>query len=218
MKSMREGHFIVLEGVDGAGTTTQSRRLSETLLASGREAHVTAEPSRGPTGMLLREVLAGRIVVPGSSGPRAPSWSTLALLFAADRLDHLESEVLPQISRGITVICDRYYHSSVAYQSCTGGGSARDIEWIKQINSYARRPDLTMVLDVSPQVAFERRSDRASREIFDQPKLQHDLCEFYRGLERHFPDERIVHVNAEAPFDEVAREILARAEASGGNA
>jgi dTMP kinase len=209
---MKQGLFIVLEGVDGAGTTTQSHRLRETLQARGLTAQVTQEPSHGPVGLLLRLVLSRRIIVPQAGGSIPPSWSTLALMFAADRLDHLEAEVIPLLTAGVSVICDRYYHSSIAYQSCTGGSSARDIQWIKEINSRARRPDLTIVLDVSPEVARERRRQRGNTELFDHANLQGDLCSFYRDLERHFAQEFIVHVNADQSFDEVVRAISEEVE------
>lgn len=209
---MKEGLLIVLEGVDGAGTTTQSRRLQETLQDKGIEAHVTQEPSSGPVGMLLRLVLSGRVVVPlaGAAGP--PSWSTLALMFAADRLDHLEAEVLPLLKNGVTVISDRYYHSSIAYQSCTGGSSAQDLQWIKEINSRARPPDLTIVLDVSPEVALDRRRTRASTELYDQMQLQRALCAFYRELGRYIEREPIAYIDGNAAFEEVANAVFAQVE------
>jgi dTMP kinase len=209
---MKEGLFIVLEGVDGAGTTTQSLRLQEKLQAKGVAAQVTQEPSKGPVGMLLRLVLSGRIVVPLAGAPGAPSWTTLALMFAADRMDHLEAEVLPLLKSGVTVISDRYYHSSIAYQSCTGGSSVQDLHWIKEINSYARRPDLSIVLDVSPEVALDRRRARGSAELYDQIQLQRDLCAFYRELGRYLERERIVSVDGNASFEEVANAVFAEVE------
>ena len=209
---MKQGLLIVLEGVDGAGTTTQSRRLQERLQMLGVAAEVTQEPSDGPMGMLLRLVLSGRLRSPTAGASGAPSWSTLALLFAADRLDHLETEVLPRLRGGSHVICDRYYHSSIAYQSCTGGRSAADRHWIGEINSRARRPDLTIVLDVSPKVALARRSQRANAEIYDRPALQKALCAFYRELERHIPSEPIVHVDGDLDLEIVAEAIWAQVE------
>src|SRR5690606_18811113 len=119
---MIEGLFIVLEGVDGAGTTTHTKLLADALRARGLPVHTTREPSDGPVGVQIRQILTGRLVVPGINGPRPPSWSTMALLFAADRMDHVEASITPNLMDGVTVISDRYYHSSVAYQSITGGG------------------------------------------------------------------------------------------------
>jgi dTMP kinase len=205
---MREGLFIVLEGVDGAGTTTHTERLHGALRRA-IPVRSTREPTGGPIGSLLRQALTGRLVTPGAFGPRAPDWGTMALLFAADRLDHLEAEILPMLREGITVISDRYYHSSVAYQSLTAGVDEREsIAWIRELNRYARRPDLTLVLDVPAQVAEERRRKRGGREIFDDEALQARLGEFYTHLEDHFAGERIVHVNADDSIERVAAAIF----------
>lgn len=204
---MEQGSFIVLEGVDGAGTTTHTRELGRLLKSRGVAFHTTAEPSGGPIGSLLRQTLTGRMLMSAPGGEHAPTWSTMALLFAADRLDHCDSEVLPQLREGVTVISDRYYHSSVAYQSVTGGG-IEAIAWIRELNRYARRPDLTIVLDVSPELAAERRgSRRGNAEMFDADDIQCELCAFYATLEMHFPNERIVHVDAAGTIDEVRERI-----------
>lgn len=206
---MEQGTFIVLEGVDGAGTTTHTRELGQRLKLRGITTLLTAEPSGGPIGALLRQTLTGRMVmsVPPGGAARPPAWSTMALLFAADRLDHCESEILPQLREGVTVVSDRYYHSSVAYQSVTGGGP-NAIGWIRDLNRFARRPDLTIVLDVPAEVAAERRGRRrGNAEIFDADDIQRALCAFYRTLEQHFPDERIVHVDAVGTVEEVRERI-----------
>ena len=209
----REGHFIVLEGIDGSGTTTQCLRLAELLREKGRRVHLTGEPSKGPVGVLLRQVLSGRVVVPTPDGPRPPCFRTMALLFAADRLDHLQAEVVPQLSAGVTVVCDRYYHSTLAYQWCTGNASPETLRWIIETNRFARRPDLTVVLDVSADMASERRRLREASEIYENDDLQRKLCAFYREIETHLVDERIEHVDAERSFEEVAEAIAAAARA-----
>lgn len=116
---MIEGLFIVIEGIDGSGSTTQVRRLCDAFRARGLPSHATREPSDGPFGTQIRQILRGRIVVRGIHGSRPPSSSTMALLFAADRMDHLESEIIPNLVDGVTVLCDRYYYSSIAYQSAS---------------------------------------------------------------------------------------------------
>lgn len=206
---MIEGLFIVLEGVDGAGTTTHTRLLASTLGDRGLPIRTTREPSDGPIGVQIRQFLTGRLVVPGLQGPRPPSWTTMALLFAADRMDHVESTILPNLNDGVTVLSDRYYHSSVAYQSITGGGDAETVAWVKSINQHARRPDLTIVLDVTPEVSAKRRMERnIGREIFDDGDLQAQLARFYREIDQHFPDEKIVHVDSNRPHAEVAADVL----------
>lgn len=206
---MIEGLFIVLEGVDGAGTTTHTKLLADALRGRGLPVHTTREPSDGPIGVQIRQILTGRLVVPGINGPRPPSWSTMALLFAADRMDHVEASITPNLMDGVTVISDRYYHSSVAYQSITGGGDAETIAWVKEINKHARRPDLTIVLDVPDDVAEKRRLSRsAGREMFDDRELQSQLAGFYRRFADHFPDERLVFVRGDRDLDAVAADVL----------
>lgn len=207
---MIEGLFIVLEGVDGAGTTTHTALLKKALRAKGLPVTVTREPSDGPVGVLIRQILTGRVVVPGISGSRPSSWSTMALLFAADRMDHIEATIHPNLMDGVTVLSDRYDFSSVAYQSVTAGVDRATVKWVREINAHARRPDLTIVLDVDPQEAARRRSERSlGREIYDGQELQVLLGEFYRDIEQWFPDDNVVHVDANRTIEEVASDVLA---------
>jgi dTMP kinase len=211
--SMIEGHFIVLEGIDGAGTTTQVDLLARALRKRGLPVHNTREPSDGPVGTLIRQVLQGRVVVPGVSGPRPPSWATMALLFAADRVDHLDAEVVPNLLDGVTVLSDRYDYSSAAYQSADASTPGA-LDWIKTLNARARRPDLTIVLDVKPSVAAKRRHERAGRpELYDDAELQERLAQFYGTLEKHYPGERIVHLDGEREVDAVHADVCARVDA-----
>lgn len=205
---MIEGLFIALEGVDGAGTTTHTQILMERMRARGLPTHSTREPSDGPIGTMIRQILSGRLVVPGVSGPRPPSWTTMALLFAADRTDHVEAEIVPNLMDGVTVISDRYVHSSVAYQSLSSGGGEDAIRWVREINAEARRPDLTIVLDVSAETASSRRDDRGGRaELYEYEELQLSLAEFYVNIEKHFPGENIVHVDANGSIEDVAEGV-----------
>ena len=207
---MIEGLFIVLEGVDGAGTTTHTGLLADTLRGRGLPVTATREPSDGPVGGMIRQILSGRVVVPGISGNRPSSWSTMALLFAADRLDHLEATVHPNLMDGVTVLSDRYDYSSVAYQSITGGGEPETVDWVRTINQHARRPDLTIVLDVSPEEAGRRRDERdTGREIYDGAELQTMLGAFYRDIEKHFPADNVVHIDGMRSVEEVAEDVHA---------
>jgi len=211
---MSAGLFIVIEGVDGAGTTTQVAQLTAALRQRGRSARETREPSIGPIGALLRQCLTGRFVTPGPSGPTAPNWQTMALLFAADRLDHVAVEIDPLLEQGVCVISDRYYHSSVAYQALTGTGDrAQAIAWIRELNGHARKPDLTIVLDVSAAQTAERRRQRGGVELYDADELQARLVDFYARLDQHFPGEAIVHVPGAAGIDAVAAAVLAECDA-----
>ena len=193
---------MVLEGIDGSGTTTQVARLADRLRGQGVLVRSTREPSDGPVGVLVRQVLTGRVVVPGG---RAPGWATMALLFAADRMDHVESEIEPFVAQGGIVLSDRYDASSLAYQSVSSGGSAKEaVEWIRSLNRYVRRPDLTIVLDIAPEVAAERCKTRGDvAQLYDQNEVQRALAEFYRELAKHMPNDRVVVVDASGSVDDV---------------
>jgi dTMP kinase len=151
------GCFVVLEGLDGAGTTTQCAAIARVFRAGGREVLVTNEPSTGPIGTLIRQALTGRLGLPGQAGPLTQE--TLALLFAADRVDHLAADIEPALARGALVLSDRYLLSSLAYQGVNVG-----FDWVSELNSRALRPDLTLFLAVDPAIASTRRKVRGGRE------------------------------------------------------
>ncbi|MDH3199733.1 MAG: dTMP kinase [Myxococcales bacterium] len=214
---MIEGQFIVIEGIDGSGTTTQCVRLGDRLTAKGLPVHITREPSDGPVGMLIRQVLTGRIVVPGHHGAHPSSWATMAALFAADRLDHLEAEIVPNLSDGVSIICDRYDYSSVAYQTVSSGGGANAARWVRELNRQARRPDLALVLDVRPEVAAGRRGSRSgSPELYETDAMQAELAAFYSTIDELFPDDRIRHIDANHDIEGVAEAIWAEVAALRG--
>jgi dTMP kinase len=157
---------------------------------------------------VIRQFLSGRLVVKGMSGPRPPRWPTMALLFAADRVDHLETEILPNLADGITVLCDRYVFSSLVYQTETSGDFA-NLAWIENLNKLAPRPDLTIVLDVQAPTAAKRRQGRRDMEqIYDDLELQERLTRRYRELPTRFPGERIEIVSGEASPQDVHRTCL----------
>ena len=210
---MTTGRFVVLEGIDGAGTTTQTQRLATRLRRESVPVRTTREPSDGPIGALIRQVLTGRIVVPDG---RAPGWATMALLFAADRMDHVETEIEPFVNSGGVIISDRYDASSLAYQSVTSGtASAGAVEWIRTLNRHARRPDLTIVLDVPSDVAATRRAQRGeAAQLYEQNEVQRQLAAFYKDLAAHLPNDRVTVIDALAPIDEVHARIVAAYEAA----
>lgn len=163
------GLFLVLEGIDGSGTTSQKARLLGWLAARGRAAHGTAEPSTGPVGKLVRTMLAA------DGEPVDPH--ALALLFAADRRDHLAREIVPHLTAGAVVVCDRYVLSSLTYQ--TAAGVPREV--VAEANRGVRTPDLTLLLDVPGHVAAERRQRRAGTvEIYDDAAVQERVAATYR--------------------------------------
>jgi dTMP kinase len=197
------GAFIALEGIDGSGTTTHASRLVAALRQSGICVELTCEPSPGPVGMLLRQML-------GAVGdqPRA-GWAALALLFAADRAQHVEATILPALERGCWVVSDRYVLSSLVYQTTDAAQDETALSWVTALNSRVPRPDLTLVLDVCPEVAEERRSLRAAaREIFDDSATQQRLARAYAAAEQLVPGDRLVHIDAEGAVEQVAARIL----------
>jgi len=212
-----DGHFIVIEGIDGSGTTTQCALLADRLTENGLPVHTTREPSDGPIGVLIRQVLTGRVVVSGRQGARPFNWATMATLFAADRLDHLEAEVMPNLTDGVTVICDRYDHSSVAYQTVSGGGGEDISSWVRELNRHAKRPNLTLVLEVDPAAAASRRETRSgSPELYEVDEMQVELAEFYRKIDQLFPNDTIRHIDANCGIEAVAEAIWAEVMALRG--
>src|SRR3954470_11643587 len=146
------GRFIVFEGLDGAGTTTQAKLLADRLQKQGRIVYLAHQPSEGPVGQLIRQILAGRAATTQADGKLGMvDERVMALLFAADRLDHLGSQIEPRLARGEDVILDRYTLSSLAYQ-----GASVSHEFIQTANRWARRPDLTLFLYVPSGIALDR--------------------------------------------------------------
>jgi dTMP kinase len=200
---MIDGHFIVLEGIDGAGTSTQAEALKQRFNAMGLAVHVTAEPSGGPVGAMIRQVLSGRLVTRFHEAVRPLGWKIMSLLFAADRLDHLDSEILPNLQEGVNVVCDRYVYSSLVYQSTSAEGDD-PTAWITEINRYVKKPDLVLYLKVDPQTAKERCLARDSRlEIFDDPVFQKRLAGNYERLAEEASDVNIITIDGDESIDQV---------------
>jgi len=149
---MPRGLFIVLEGVDGAGSTTQTRLLTDFLIQQGLPAIATKEPTEGRIGQVIRTYLKSKVLHP----------SIDALLFAADRMEHLETVVKPALERGEHVISDRYIESTLAYQSADGV----EIGWIEIVNRFAIKPDQVIILDINPATSLNRKHATA-RERFE---------------------------------------------------
>ncbi len=162
---MYQGKFVVVEGLDGSGGTTQASLLRQYLQKLGHEAYLTKEPTDGPAGAMLRLALEKRLVYRSeSSGGGSLADVTLALLFAADRMDHLFNDVVPKLELGIAVVSDRYYLSSYAYQ-----GDAADLDWLRQINAKCVQPDLTIFLDVPVEICLKRmQRERWEVHIFEE--------------------------------------------------
>lgn len=204
--------FLVIEGLDGSGTTTQCAAVAGALRQQGRAVSTSYEPSSGPVGTLIRQVLTGRLVVPADDGgsPRPLGRQTMALLFAADRLDHLEAQVEPALARGEVAISDRYYHSSFAYQGDVEGELDPDYLWVEELNSRARSPDLTVYLEATAELCLSRLGDRGRPELYETEqkltRLEHRYEEVMTRLERR--GEEIFRVDASLPAEEITRQIV----------
>ncbi len=215
MRRARGGRFLVLEGLDGAGTTTQSQRLADWLRARGRRVHLTAEPSRGPVGSLVRQVLSRRLLGAGQGRFDA---AALARLFAADRLDHVASEVSPLLARGQDVVSDRFTLSSLAYQAAAlaeagiRAGRAGPMRWVEELNRLARAPDLTVFLDIEPEAALRRRrAASADPDLFEVTAFQRRVArEYRRALARaRALGQRVAVVDGRPGAAEVAAAVAA---------
>lgn len=205
---MKQGRFFVVEGIDGSGTTTQAALLAEALRAREHEVVLTHEPTERAVGTQIRAALQRRLTLPSGEPVSLPP-ASLALLFAADRLDHLANVVEPALGRGAIVVSDRYLLSSLVYQSATDPSGAAALEWLRAINDRARTPDLTIVLDLPAAVAETRRRLRGGpEEIFEQRNLQERLATLYAQAERLVPEAPLAHVPADKSKEEVQAAVL----------
>lgn len=192
--------FIALEGLDGAGTTTQIARLATRLRAQGHTVQVTRQPSDGPIGTLTRSALRREW---GADGQRIPA-DALALLFAADRLHHVADVVAPALARGEVVLTDRYVHSSLAYQ-----GAECDIAWVSSLNAKARVADLVVFVEVPVEVCLDRISSRGdARELFEERGALEATAARYEAAFR-LRDEPVCRVDGTADRDAVEAAIWA---------
>ncbi len=223
---MAQGYFIAIEGADGSGQSTQLELLAGWFRARGQVVHLTKEPSGGPIGLLLRLALTHRLGAPGGASslpgdtPSTPGdmastpgdmafrpldEATMALLFAADRMDHLACEVAPRLDSGITVLCDRYTLSTYAYQ-----GLAVDDAWLRALNARARVPDLTIYIDVPAEVSVARMSGRGSVERYERLEtLRRVRANFLRLVPAlQAGGQRIAVVDGTAAIDAVHAAIV----------
>ncbi len=192
MKKEWRGLFVSIEGIDGAGLTTQTMILADRIRSLGKEVLVTKEPTSGPIGRIIRRVLSGEL-------EHEPCM--LALLFAADRAHHFSSEILPALLEGRVVISDRYVLSSLAYQ-----GLFLPVSWVKEVNSCAPHPDICILIDVDESIARERIEKRGNRrEIFERKGDAELIRQNYLKIAEEFPWVEIV--DGRGSIDQVANLI-----------
>ena len=186
------GFFIVLEGIDGCGKTVHSKALCEALKKLSYDVAYTTEPSESQIGRLIElEFLQKAKVSP----------QVEALLFAADRFDHLTFEVLPMLNANKIVVSDRYVYSSLAYQ----GAQGLKLDWIREVNYFATKPNLALYLDVPAEVGLSRKRGRS---VLEKLELEKKVREIYLSL---VESGELIKVDSNRSLDIVRKEVLALA-------
>ena len=195
--------FIVVEGLDGTGKTTQIKILAEYIRAKGKDVEITAEPTAHPTGKLIRKILSGDV--------KTTPWS-LAALFLSDRIVHNTSEdgIEMLLAEGKTVISDRYYYSTFAYQ-----GHETDLTWAMDMHfncPEVRKPDLVLFLTMSPEKCVERiranRPDEAIEIYENVESLTKISRQFDTVFEKLKDRENIIYIDADGTIEEVSQRLF----------
>jgi len=200
------GIFVVMEGIDGAGKSTQAKLLAKWFEKKGYEVILTKEPTDTAFGKLIRKL----VLTGGKEGiidGARISHEAEALLFAADRAEHVHKLIKPSLESGKVVISDRYFYSSLAYQWARG----LDLQWLIDLNRFAVRPDLAILLDLPVKESMRRINGRSIKTEFDKiVELQRKVRENYLKLAEMFPEMRIV--NAQNSIEDVHRDIVSLVE------
>ncbi len=175
--------FIVFEGIDGSGKSTLIKNIAEKLESVNEKVHITSEPTSFNVGKEIRTLLK-------SGSDSDASHRIMALLFAADRLNHIENDVFPAVKRGKIVLCDRYKLSSMAYQSVRN-----EMSWVESLNKFAVNPDLTFFISVSVDNALKRIDSRLeTREIFEKRDFLEKIDANYDFLIKKYKREMSVEI------------------------
>lgn len=185
------GFFICVEGLDGCGKTTQTKLLVRRLRRKRYDAIYTAEPSRGKIGKFIKRHCL--------HGEKRVSSIIEALLFAADRFEHVEDVIVPAIGKGKIVVSDRYVYSSLAYQ----GAAGLDLEWIEKVNEHAIHPDLAFFIDVKPEIVVKRLKPKKS--VMENLQTQQKVREVYM---KFVENGELVKIDGNGSVQEVAESIL----------
>lgn len=187
-----KGKFISIEGIDGCGKSTHAKLLMRWLRSHGRKVVITDEPTNDVIGRVIKRVLRGELKLPIAAE---------ALLFAADRVQHISDVIEPALKAGKVVLNERYVYSSLAYQSARG----LPMNWISSINKYVLRPDLGILIDVPAKIAFARiKSSRRLDEFERNPRLQQRVRRNYLRIAKR---EGLKIVNGTRSRDEVQAKI-----------
>lgn len=196
------GLFLTFEGIDGSGKSTQARRLAEHLRGLGHDVVLTREPGGSPGAEEIR-----RLVLEGD--PDRWSAETEILLFTAARRDHLERTILPALAAGKVVICDRFADSTRMYQGLSRGDLRALVDQLHQL-MIGREPDLTMLIDMDPDIGLSRAKARqGTEERFEDfgPELQHKMRAGFLSLAQEFPD-RFRVVDGGQGMDAITEELV----------
>jgi dTMP kinase len=190
------GRFVVFEGGDGSGKSTQAARLAPWLRNRGLTVCETFEPGAGATGAVIRELLL--------NGPEAVTPITEALLMAADRAEHVATEIEPALARGEWVVCDRYVPSSLVYQGVVRGLGVERVGRLSEVATQGLTPDLVLVLDVADDVA-------AARQGVERDRLEREGAAFHAAVRRAYrelaPEHGWVVIDGDGGVDDVARRV-----------
>ncbi len=198
---MKKGKFIVFEGIDGSGKGTQIQHLLANLKRENIPAYMTFEPTDGPIGSLIRNILRKRIIADEQS---------IAGLFLADRIDHINNDVNGMLKiqeQGKTIVCDRYYFSTYAYH-----GSHVPMDWLIEANELCgqkMRPDIVFYIDITPDEALERiKKGRTSFDLFEnKARLTLVKSNYEKAFEMIKDRENIVYIDGARSEEEIASEI-----------
>lgn len=185
---MKKGKFIVFEGLDGSGTSTQSQLLQNALLEKGEKVHLTCEPSPGPIGNMIRQAMQGRILF---SKQDDEFDQQMAYLFAADRYDHLNNPVdgvLKLVNEGFYVISTRYFFSSLAYH-VTNDDSSKLVE---RLNSDFPNPDLLIYLDNPVESSIKRLNSRTVLDKYEEENKLKIVSENYQKIISEYNGEKLI--------------------------
>lgn len=192
-KNPYPGKFIVFEGIDGSGKSTQAGLLFHYLKEKGKRVHSTSEPTQYLIGGLIKSWLVG-------------DWKStpdcLQLLFAADRAYHLDKEIIPLLKKGVSVICDRYFLSTLAY-----GAIDLDLDWLMTLNQNFIEPDITFLLKVSPKDCLLRmQKERFFLNLFEEEEKLKKIWRNYQVLTKKY--KNIYTIDAKKTINEVSQEII----------
>jgi dTMP kinase len=210
--SLIKGIFIVFEGIDGSGTSTQAEMLNNYFLNNQKRCHLTSEPSNGPVGNMIRQAFKGRLNLSKGENPYYVGGNLfdeqMAYLFAADRHDHLYNDIdgiIKLINQGITVISTRYYFSSYAYH-CS---SDADFELVTNLNSRFPKPDLVVYLNNTVLVSINRMQNRAFKDEYEnEMKLNAVKNNYTRIFDTY--DGEVLIIDATDSIDNIHKAIVAK--------